>query len=138
MFDDTLKTPKFTIPKFATPKTESPNLVSPNFISYATATQEDRCGNRERVHISAHLRPSGSTGFAVVVKNLSVAGFSAEALTGMKPGSRIFITLPGLAAQQAEIVWNDGTMIGCSFQNLLNKAVFENFVRQYRYGFSHA
>jgi hypothetical protein len=138
MFDDTLRTTKFTTPKFTTSESESSPSISPNFVSYANATQEDRCGNREKVHISAHLRPSGSTGFAVVVKNLSIAGFSAEALTGMKPGSRIFITLPGLAAQQAEIVWNDGTMIGCSFQNLLNKAVFENFVRQYRYGFSHA
>ncbi len=108
------------------------NLKSPEFVSYAVATQEDRCGNREKVHIAAHLRPSGATGFAVVVKNLSVAGFSAEALTGMKPGSRVFITLPGLAALQAEIVWNDGTLIGCSFQNILNKAVFEAFVRQYR------
>ena len=108
------------------------NFKTPEFVSYAVATEEDRCGNREKVHIAAHLRPSGATGFTVIVKNLSVAGFSAEALTGMKPGSRVFVTLPGLAALQAEIVWNDGTLIGCSFQTILNKAVFENFVRQYR------
>ncbi len=108
------------------------NLKTPEFVSYAVATEEDRCGNREKVHISALLRPSGAKGFAVVIKNLSVAGFSAEALTGMKPGSRVFITLPGLAALQAEIVWNDGTLIGCSFQSILNKAVFEAFVRHYR------
>lgn len=106
----------------------------PEFTSYAISSDEDRCSTRERVHIPAHLRPSGSTGFSVVIKNLSVAGFSAEALTGMKPGSRIFVTLPGLVAQQAEIVWNDGTMIGCSFQNLLNTAVYESYVRRYRNG----
>jgi PilZ domain len=104
----------------------------PQFTSYAIASEEDRCSSREKVHIPAHLRPSGSTGFSVTIKNLSVAGFSAEALTGMKPGSRIFITLPGLVAQQAEIVWNDGMMIGCSFHNLLNTAVYESFVRRYR------
>jgi hypothetical protein len=113
----------FTIPTFTGPQS-----------NYAIASEEDRCSSREKVNIPANLRPSGSTGFAVVVKNLSVAGFSAEALTGMKPGSRIFITLPGLAAQQAEIVWNDGTMIGCSFHNLLNTAVYESLVRRYRPG----
>jgi hypothetical protein len=104
----------------------------PEFISYAIASEEDRCSSREKVHIPAHLRPSGSTGFTVTIKNLSVAGFSAEALTGMKPGSRIFVTLPGLVSQQAEIVWNDGMMIGCSFHNLLNTAVYESFVKRYR------
>jgi PilZ domain len=113
----------FTIPQFSGLKT-----------SYAIASEEDRCSTREKVEIPASLRPSGSTGFAVIVKNLSVAGFSAEALTGMKPGSRIFVTLPGLAAQQAEIVWNDGTLIGCSFHDLLNTAVYESLVRRYRPG----
>ncbi len=113
----------FTIPQFTPPKT-----------SYAIASEEDRCSSREKVKILASLRPSGSTGFAVIINNLSVAGFSAEALTGMKPGSRIFVTLPGLTAQQAEIVWNDGTMIGCSFHDLLNTAVYESLVRRYRPG----
>ncbi len=93
--------------------------------AYQIASAEDRCAPRINLHIPASLRPSGSTGFKVIVKNLSLAGFSAEALTGMKPGARVWLTLPSLAALQAEIVWNDGTMIGCAFSNLLNQSVLD-------------
>ena len=74
------------------------------------------------------MRPSGSHGFKVIVKDLSLSGVACEALTGMKAGTRIWLTLPGLNALQAEIMWNDGTTVGCGFTNLLNHAVLENIL----------
>ena len=96
--------------------------------SYALAAQEDRCAPRSRLAMDATLRPSGGHGFAVVIRDLSLGGFACEALTGMRGGHLCWITLPGLGALQAQVVWNDGTMVGCAFENLLNQAVFDAVV----------
>jgi PilZ domain len=96
------------------------------FLRYEDAAQEDRSAPRVRL-----MRPSGSQGFAVVVKDLSLSGVACEALTGMGAGTRVWLTLPGLNALQAKIVWNDGTMVGCEFDTLLNVAVMENVLARY-------
>ena len=46
----------------------------------------------------------------------------------MAAGTRVWLTLPGLAALQAKIVWNDGTMVGCEFDTLLNPLVMDNIL----------
>ncbi len=98
---------------------------------YAIAAQEDRCAPRMRLTIPASLRPSGDKGFATTVHDLSLGGFSCEALSRMRPGALCWITLPGLAALQAEVIWNHNGMVGCAFANLLNPAVFEAVVARY-------
>jgi PilZ domain len=99
--------------------------------AYALAAQEDRCAPRSKVSVNATLRPSGGQRFAVLVKDLSLAGFAAEAVTGMRSGAICWLTLPGLEGLQAEVVWNDGTMIGCSFAQLLNQAVLDLMLERY-------
>ncbi len=98
---------------------------------YALAAQEDRCAPRSKVTIDASLRPSGAPRFNVVVKDLSIAGFAAEVVTGIKSGSLCWLTLPGLEGLQAEVVWNDGTMVGCSFAQMLNRAVHDLLIERY-------
>jgi hypothetical protein len=102
-----------------------------SFLRYEDAAQEDRSAPRVRLHIPASMRPSGSTGFTVVVKDLSLSGVACEALTSMSAGTRVWLTLPGLAALQAKIVWNDGTIVGCEFDSLLNPAVHENILARF-------
>lgn len=108
-----------------------PKPENVGIISYADAAQEDRSAPRTKLRIPAQLRPSGFTGFSIIVKDLSLSGFAAEALTGMKAGTRVWLSLPGLAGLQAEMVWNDGTMVGCSFTNLLNPAVLESILKNF-------
>ena len=98
---------------------------------YAVAAQEDRCAPRTRLRIPAQLRPSGDKAFATVVLDLSLAGFSCDAVTGMKPGTICWLTLPSLGSLQSEVAWNNGAMVGCSFQTLLNPAVLEAIVARY-------
>jgi hypothetical protein len=102
-----------------------------SYMRYEHAAQEDRCAPRVKLNIPATMRPSGSPGFKVIVKDLSLSGVACEALTGMKGGTRVWLTLPGLAALQAEIMWNDGTMVGCAFTDLLNPAVLENVLARF-------
>jgi hypothetical protein len=99
--------------------------------SYAVASLEDRSAPRVKIRIPASLRQSGCPGFSVIIKDLSLSGFSAEALTGMKPGTRVWIAIPSLAPLQAEVAWNDGVLIGCAFNNLLNNAVLNAILHHY-------
>jgi PilZ domain len=101
------------------------------FLRYEDAAQEDRSAPRVRLKIPAQMRPSGSPGFSVIIKDLSLSGVACEALTGMGSGTRVWLTLPGLNALQAKIVWNDGTMVGCEFDTLLNVAVMENILARF-------
>jgi PilZ domain len=98
---------------------------------YLVAAQEDRCAPRTRLQIPASLRPSGDKGFATTVHDLSLGGFSCEAMSRMRSGALCWLTLPGLGALQAEVIWNHGGMVGCAFANLLNSAVFEKVVERY-------
>ncbi len=98
---------------------------------YQQATLEDRCSPRTKLRIPSSLRPSGFKGFSVIVQNLSLSGFAAEACTGMKSGTRIWLTMPGMGPLQAEIAWNDGTVIGCAFTNLLNPAVLDSILKRF-------
>lgn len=98
---------------------------------YEDAAQEDRSAPRIRLKIPASMRPSGSPGFSVIVRDMSLSGVACEALTGMSPGTRVWLTLPGLSALPAKIIWNDGTMVGCAFDTLLNHAVMANILARF-------
>jgi len=99
---------------------------------YALAAQEDRCAPRTRIAIPAMLRASGDRPFATVVKDLSLGGFSCEAVTSLRSGAICWLTLPGLMALQAEVIWNHQGMIGCAFANLLNPAVHDALIARYQ------
>lgn len=100
----------------------------PNYSSYHSAAQEDRCGARVLMRLPAKLRASGSPGFEVTVYDLSISGFCCDAVTGMRPGAICWVTLPGLSSLQANVVWNDGSRVGCAFDHLLNIAVYDRIV----------
>lgn len=95
---------------------------------YAQAAQEDRCAPRIVLNIPAMLRPSGNSPFATTLVDLSLGGFAAQAVTGIRAGSLCWLTVGPFKGLQAEVVWNDGHVVGCSFANLLNPAVFNMIV----------
>ncbi len=95
------------------------------------AALEDRSAPRVNLCIPSMLRPSGFKGFSVTVQNLSLSGFAAEACTGMKSGTRVWLTMPGMGPLQAEIAWNDGAMVGCAFTNLLNPAILDSILKRF-------
>lgn len=107
------------------------DTIDPTSLRYDSAALEDRCAPRIKIRIPSLLRPSGNTGFAVVVTDLSVAGFQCEALTGMAPGTRCWLALPGLSPIEAQLVWNNGRAVGCAFSNILNQAVLDSILRRF-------
>lgn len=105
-------------------------LVMAALTAYERAAQEDRCAPRIPILIPAMLRVSGGHGFAVLLTDLSMAGFACEMMTGMHPGTLCWLTLPGLAGLESRIVWNNGRKVGCEFAQLLNESVLDWVVEQ--------
>lgn len=106
-------------------------LIDLPFVDYSEAALEDRSAPRYKFEIKAQLRPSGVTGFGVVVTNLSLSGFACDAVSGIPVGGRCWLTIAGLAPLQAEVVRNDGRTIGCAFTNLLSQIVLDEIIRQH-------
>jgi hypothetical protein len=87
---------------------------------YAAAAQEDRSAHRNRISIPATLRPSGSKSFQTAVRDLSLSGFSATAMSHIAPRTMCWLTLPGREeALSAKVVWWDNGLVGCAFEQLL-------------------
>lgn len=101
---------------------------------YLIAAQEDRCALRSAVTIPATLRQSGGRGVATTVLDLSLAGFSAACPDRMLTGTKCWLTLPGIEALQAEVIWWDNAKVGCAFHRLLSPIVHDNIVLRYRSG----
>lgn len=99
-----------------------------------TAAHEDRCAVRTAVTIPATLRQAGGRGVATTVFDLSLAGFSAACPDRMLTSTKCWLTLPGLEAQQAEVIWWENAKVGCAFDRLLSPIVHDNIVLRYRSG----
>ncbi|MEH6758225.1 MAG: PilZ domain-containing protein [Parasphingorhabdus sp.] len=103
----------------------------PKIAPYAFAAEEDRCALRHKVAIPAKLRFSGSTSFSVEIANISLAGFACDALLQAHPGTRCWLTLPGLAPLEAEVIHLNNMGLGCAFQSMLNPAVLDRFIANF-------
>lgn len=99
--------------------------------NYRDATQENRCAARITLAIPARMRVAGSQGCNTVIRNLSVAGFNVDAIGGMRPGRRCWLTISGLESLQSEVVWQKNGIAGCSFHSLLSPLVLESILNRH-------
>jgi hypothetical protein len=108
--------------------------ADPPFVAasrYEIAALEDRCAPRQKVKIPAKLRRSGARGSYTVVHDLSLAGFCSSSPARMHVGTICWLTLPGLEALQAEVIWWQGGMVGCGFAKLLSPIIHEHILARY-------
>lgn len=103
------------------------NLLQEAQRAYAQHSREDRRSvPRERLQLPAKLRASGSHGFSMIVTDISIAGFSCEAATGMGSGTYCWLSIAGLGGQEARVIWNDGINLGCAFSHRLSQSVVDH------------
>jgi hypothetical protein len=93
---------------------------------------DGRRAERLDVHMKASLRESGCTKFNVEVLDMSVSGFRFETAYSIAPSSRVWLTIPGLAALEAIVAWQDRYRYGCYFVDPLHIAVFDHVVAHQR------
>lgn len=88
-------------------------------VTTAPEKSELRIKCRSRRGVSADL----------VVMDLSIGGAMVEAQGwSVQPGDRVLVTLPGLSAQPAELVWIEDGRAGIAFETPLHETVFDRFV----------
>ena len=107
-------------------------MTSTQSDKYAFAAQEDRSAHRVRLSIPATLRPAGGKRFQTVLRDLSLSGFSATAITRIPVGTQCWLTLPGFEAMQARVVWWENSSVGCALEQLLTPAEYETVLSRWR------
>lgn len=100
--------------------------------SYEHASQEDRSAPRVPVHIGALLRPAGVRGFQTTVRDLSLGGFTATSPNRLEPHNFCWLTIPGFAPIQGEVVWWETGMVGVAFASLISREVLHAVLLQHR------
>ena len=68
------------------------------------------------------------------MRDWSQAGCSAACPDRRLVGTLCWLTLPGLEALQAEVVWWDNAKVGCAFGRLMSPIVHDNIVLRFRSG----
>lgn len=101
---------------------------------YALAAQEDRSAHRVRLTIPATLRPAGARKFQTVVRDLSLSGFSATAITRIPLKTTCWLTVPGLEAMQSNVIWWEQGIVGCAFEQLLRPTDYETVLARWQGG----
>lgn len=99
---------------------------------YAFAAQEDRSAHRTRLSIPASLRPAGGKKIQTVVRNLSLSGFSATAISRIPGGTMCWLTLPDQDALQARVIWWEQGLVGCAFDDLLGPMLYESILMRWQ------
>lgn len=93
---------------------------------------DGRRAQRLDVRMKASLRETGCTKFNVDVLDMSVSGFRFETAYSIAPSTRVWLTIPGLAALEAVVAWQDRFRYGCYFVDPLHIAVFDHIIAQHR------
>jgi hypothetical protein len=89
-----------------------------------------RKAQRVSVHATPSLRRSGYNKVAVSLLDLSTSGFKIETFGGIPAGASVWITLPGLSALEAKVVWSRWDQVGAEFINPLHSAILDAVVRR--------
>ena len=81
---------------------------------------EGRKAERRIVNLAAALRESGAKSSKVVVVDISVGGFKAEAEEAHREGDEVWLKLTGLEPRRSRVIWaregDRGWEIGCEFE----------------------
>lgn len=99
---------------------------------YTLAAREDRSAPRTRRIIPAALRPSGEKRFHTALHDLSISGFSAASAEKLTPGTLCSLTVPGLNALKATVVWWNAGVVGCAFEDLMNPVICNDLLYHWR------
>ena len=98
------------------------------------ALETPRLARRLDVRMTGSLREQGSSKFEVDVLDMSVSGCRLETSFLLNPGAKVWITIPGLSALEAEITWRRNYSYGCRFTSLLHAAVLDHIVARFGKG----
>jgi hypothetical protein len=81
---------------------------------------DGRKAERRIVNLAAALREQGANSRKIVVVDISVGGFKAEAESKHETGEEVWLKLAGVEPRRSRVVWardgERGCEIGCEFE----------------------
>ena len=81
--------------------------------------------------MQAMLRGPRSLRFRIDVLDMSVSGFRATAAPNLEPGDTIWLQIPDMAGQEAQVVWRRHFCYGFVFRQPLYPAVLDRIKAMY-------
>jgi hypothetical protein len=95
----------------------------------APTPRDSRRTDRYVLEFRAFLRARGGTKFTIELHDLSVTGFRCGTSYLMNDGDQVWLTIPGLEAREARVVWRSGFDYGCEFIEPLHIAVLDHIAK---------
>jgi hypothetical protein len=89
---------------------------------------DGRKAERRIVNLAAALREEGAKSSKIVVVDISVGGFKAEADVPHSEGDEVWLKLAGLEPRRSRVVWARDREIGCEFEWPLHPSELEIIV----------
>ena len=86
---------------------------------------EGRKAERRIVNLAAALREEGAKSLPIILLDISVGGFKADAGEPLENGSEVWLKMPGWEARRSRVVWTEGKEIGCEFEYPLHPRELE-------------
>ena len=98
------------------------------FSDESQRTTERRWVERLPKQVPAGLRRSGNTKKSAVLADISTDGCNLKEVLNLRAGERVWVGLPGLEAQQAQVRWTGLGTAGILFDKPLYDAVVARIV----------
>jgi hypothetical protein len=92
---------------------------------------EYRRFSRGDVDITIDVREYAGGKHRAKMLDLSQSGCRVESVTLLREDRHVFITLPGFAPLEAQVVWHHKGEYGCSFVNGLHPAIYDHIIAKY-------
>ena len=105
-----------------------------NAITAIAVLQEKRASRRWDVAVPTEMRGLGTGPTSAQVSDLSRFGCRVLGQRPYHPGAFIRLTLPGLTAIDATVIWCKQREMGLKFDHPLHEAVADHLVRTYSVG----
>ena len=104
---------------------------------FEPAPASGKSGSRRRsarapVSLDASLGQGGLARTLCKVVDVSIHGARIQSYSSLTKGGTIWLTLPGIGAVAADVMWADEYVAGCQFQRPLDPAAFEALLERQR------
>lgn len=90
-------------------------MITAKIVPDLSAGRDARRDARVEAATEVGLRALGSNGVDAELINISSLGFMAKTDAEITPGSRVWLTLPGVNRVNALVVWSKGGKLGGEF-----------------------
>lgn len=83
---------------------------------------------RSRVEVMIDLR-NGQNRLTASISDISVTGLRLQTLSALKVGETYWVKLPTIEARHVTVIWTDGCIGGCEFDEPIPQFVLEHVMK---------